>query len=145
MGWGRTLLLGNIGAQLNIDDVEADVEQVKQHLRNDGLDVPQNEAIQQPDAGESRIENLHRHAAAAAGEQECPEQGGIQQIRRSAGSEMMERVGNSPPTPGQSGIPPPRLPSLYRHAPKSRGGAAYRSAPGEGAEMRLAGSLRGYG
>ena len=32
MGWGRTLLLGNIGAQLNIDDVEADVDQVKQHL-----------------------------------------------------------------------------------------------------------------
>jgi hypothetical protein len=32
MGWGRTLLLGNIGAQLNIDDVEAEVEQVREHL-----------------------------------------------------------------------------------------------------------------
>jgi hypothetical protein len=32
MGWGRTLLLGDIGAQLNIDDVEAEVEQVRQHL-----------------------------------------------------------------------------------------------------------------
>ncbi len=32
MGWGRTLLLGNIGAQLNIDDLGADVNDVKQHL-----------------------------------------------------------------------------------------------------------------
>jgi hypothetical protein len=34
MGWGRTLLLGNIGAQLNIDDVERDVEQVKEYLQS---------------------------------------------------------------------------------------------------------------
>jgi hypothetical protein len=34
MGWGRTLLLGNIGAQLNIDDVEADVDKVREHLES---------------------------------------------------------------------------------------------------------------
>ena len=32
MGWGRTLLLGDIGTQLNVNDVEADVEAVKEHL-----------------------------------------------------------------------------------------------------------------
>jgi hypothetical protein len=30
VGWGRTL--GDIGTQLNVNDVEADVEAVKQHL-----------------------------------------------------------------------------------------------------------------
>ncbi|HTW95607.1 MAG TPA: hypothetical protein VMD30_12470 [Tepidisphaeraceae bacterium] len=34
MGWGRTLLLGDIGAQLNIDDVERDVQSVKDYLQN---------------------------------------------------------------------------------------------------------------
>jgi Tfp pilus assembly protein PilO len=38
MGWGRTLLLGNIGAQLNIDDVERDVEQVKEYLQSQQAD-----------------------------------------------------------------------------------------------------------
>jgi hypothetical protein len=48
MGWGRTLLLGNIGAQLNIDDVEADVDQVKQHLEMQrDADASQDEAIAQ--------------------------------------------------------------------------------------------------
>lgn len=33
MGWGRTLLLGDIGTQLNVQDVESDVQQVMQHLQ----------------------------------------------------------------------------------------------------------------
>jgi hypothetical protein len=33
MGWGRTLLLGDIGTQLNLDDVERDLENVKDFLR----------------------------------------------------------------------------------------------------------------
>jgi len=46
MGWGRTLLLGNIGAQLNIDDVEADVDEVKQHLEMmSGKDASRDGAI----------------------------------------------------------------------------------------------------
>ncbi len=46
MGWGRTLLLGDIGAQLNIDDVEADVSRVKDHLEaQDSKDASQDDAI----------------------------------------------------------------------------------------------------
>jgi hypothetical protein len=44
MGWGRTLLLGNIGAQLNIDDVEHDVEQVKQYLQSQQAEHDSQEA-----------------------------------------------------------------------------------------------------
>jgi len=35
MGWGRTLLLGDIGTQLNVNDVERDLDQVKQYLQNE--------------------------------------------------------------------------------------------------------------
>jgi DNA-binding GntR family transcriptional regulator len=46
MGWGRTLLLGDIGTQLNVNDVEADVEQVKQHLEmQDDKNASQDEAV----------------------------------------------------------------------------------------------------
>lgn len=46
MGWGRTLLLGNIGAQLNIDDVQADVKEVRRHLSmQDRRDRSQDQAI----------------------------------------------------------------------------------------------------
>jgi hypothetical protein len=34
MGWGRTLLLGDIGTQLNVNDVERDVADVRQYLQN---------------------------------------------------------------------------------------------------------------
>jgi len=33
MGWGRTLLLGDIGNRLDIDDVERDVQSVKDYLQ----------------------------------------------------------------------------------------------------------------
>ena len=46
MGWGRTLLLGNIETQLNIDDVEADVGAVRQHLEMQrNADATQDQAI----------------------------------------------------------------------------------------------------
>lgn len=35
MGWGRTLLLGDIGTQLNVGDVERDLEQVRAYLRSE--------------------------------------------------------------------------------------------------------------
>lgn len=38
MGWGRTLLLGDIGTQLNVSDVERDLEQVKAYLRSEHAD-----------------------------------------------------------------------------------------------------------
>lgn len=38
MGWGRTLLLGDIGTQLNVADVERDLEQVKDYLRSEHAD-----------------------------------------------------------------------------------------------------------
>ena len=34
MGWGRTLLLGDIGTQLNVNDVERDVADLRQYLQN---------------------------------------------------------------------------------------------------------------
>jgi hypothetical protein len=46
MGWGRTLLLGDIGTQLNVDDMEADVNEVKLHLERQGYtDATQDQAI----------------------------------------------------------------------------------------------------
>jgi hypothetical protein len=48
MGWGRTLLLGDIGTQLNVNDVESDVEQVKQHLEmQDDKNASQDQAVAQ--------------------------------------------------------------------------------------------------
>ncbi len=44
MGWGRTLLLGDIGTQLNVNDVEQDVEQVKQFLQSQQADNDSQEA-----------------------------------------------------------------------------------------------------
>lgn len=35
MGWGRTLLLGDIGTQLNVNDVEHDVEEIKEYLQRE--------------------------------------------------------------------------------------------------------------
>jgi hypothetical protein len=46
MGWGRTLLLGDIGNQMNIDDVNADLEGVKDMLRGQhDTDASQDEAL----------------------------------------------------------------------------------------------------
>ena len=33
MGWGRTLLLGDIGNRLDIEDTERDIEELKRELR----------------------------------------------------------------------------------------------------------------
>jgi len=38
MGWGRTLLLGDIGTQLNVNDVESDVAEVRRVLENQQAD-----------------------------------------------------------------------------------------------------------
>jgi hypothetical protein len=38
MGWGRTLLLGDIGTQLNVNDVERDVAEVRQYLQSQGAE-----------------------------------------------------------------------------------------------------------
>ncbi len=47
MGWGRTLLLGDIGTQLNVQDVENAVEQMRDEVqRNENLDAEQQENIQ---------------------------------------------------------------------------------------------------
>lgn len=35
MGWGRTLLLGDIGNRLDIEDLERDVAEMKRQLRRD--------------------------------------------------------------------------------------------------------------
>lgn len=46
MGWGRTLLMGDIGTQLNVDEVEANVNEVKLHLAQQGFaDATQDQAI----------------------------------------------------------------------------------------------------
>lgn len=46
MGWARTLLLGDIGNRLDIDDVEQDVESVKQHLQDQrSIDNSQDAAL----------------------------------------------------------------------------------------------------
>lgn len=46
MGWARTLLLGDIGNRLDIDDVEQDVESVKRHLQDQrAIDYSQDEAL----------------------------------------------------------------------------------------------------
>jgi len=37
MGWGRTLLLGDIGTQLNVNDVERDLEEVKRYLDSEQI------------------------------------------------------------------------------------------------------------
>ncbi|MCC6906489.1 MAG: hypothetical protein IT430_00980 [Phycisphaerales bacterium] len=43
MGWGRTLLLGDIGNRLDIADTERDVERLKSALRSkQGVDHSQN-------------------------------------------------------------------------------------------------------
>jgi hypothetical protein len=38
MGWGRTLLLGDWGTQMNVSDVAQEVEQIKEYLRNQQTD-----------------------------------------------------------------------------------------------------------
>jgi hypothetical protein len=38
MGWGRTLLLGDIGTQLNVDEVQRDLQEVKDFLRSQHSD-----------------------------------------------------------------------------------------------------------
>ncbi len=46
MGWARTLLLGDIGNRLDIDDVEQDVESVKRHLTDQrDIDMSQDAAL----------------------------------------------------------------------------------------------------
>jgi hypothetical protein len=51
MGWGRTLLLGDIGTQLNVNDVENDLESVKNYLNSQqvqaGSDRARLDALQQ--------------------------------------------------------------------------------------------------
>ena len=51
MGWGRTLLLGDIGAQLNIDDVERDVKEVREYLQRER---------DQNDSQEARLDSLQK-------------------------------------------------------------------------------------
>ncbi len=47
MGWGRTLLLGDIGNQMNIDDCTKDLEGLREQLRAErGEDIGQNEILQ---------------------------------------------------------------------------------------------------
>jgi hypothetical protein len=47
MGWGRTLLLGDIGNRLDIADTERDVERLKQEIsRAFRMDMSQDEKIE---------------------------------------------------------------------------------------------------
>jgi hypothetical protein len=44
MGWGRTLLLGDFGTQMNVNDVERDVESIRQFLQTQATDHHSQEA-----------------------------------------------------------------------------------------------------
>ncbi len=47
MGWGRTLLLGDIGTQMNVDDCARDLEAIQNQIRAErGENLSQNELIQ---------------------------------------------------------------------------------------------------
>ena len=68
MGWGRTLLLGDIGTQLNVDEVERDLQEVKDFLpqpalrpRHPGSPPPR------PAKRSARAQSLLRHPDPAAG------------------------------------------------------------------------------
>lgn len=46
MGWGRTMLLGDIGNRLDIEDTEQEISGLKQRLRNSaGVDLNQDQKI----------------------------------------------------------------------------------------------------
>jgi hypothetical protein len=48
MGWGRTLLLGDIGNRLDIADTERDLKTLRSRLRaKGGVDTDQNKRIEQ--------------------------------------------------------------------------------------------------
>ena len=48
MGWGRTLLLGDIGNRLDIQDTEQDIAQLKQQMAGAlGKDLSQDEIIRE--------------------------------------------------------------------------------------------------
>lgn len=48
MGWGRTLLLGDIGNRLDIADTEQDIRSLSDQLaRKSDVDISQSEAISQ--------------------------------------------------------------------------------------------------
>ena len=38
MGWGRTLLLGDLGTQMNVTDLEGEIGQIKEYLRSQQTD-----------------------------------------------------------------------------------------------------------
>ena len=49
MGWGRTMLLGDIGNRLDIDDVERDVRNIRRDMETKfRADMSQDEAITSP-------------------------------------------------------------------------------------------------
>ncbi len=53
MGWGRTLLLGNLGTQMNVDDASRDIDALHEQLRTErGENLSQNELIRR-----LRVEN----------------------------------------------------------------------------------------
>ncbi len=46
MGWGRTLLMGDIGNRLDIADTERDIEGLRRRLQSkDGTDLAQNKRL----------------------------------------------------------------------------------------------------
>lgn len=46
MGWGRTMLLGDIGNRLDIEDTENEISELKQRLRNSArVDLNQDQKI----------------------------------------------------------------------------------------------------
>ena len=48
MGWGRTLLLGDIGTQMNLDDLQREISVLHDRLQdNRGADPSEDLAIQQ--------------------------------------------------------------------------------------------------
>jgi hypothetical protein len=48
MGWGRMLLLGNVGQQLDIDDLSGVIDQMRSAVtRNDSVDREQGRSIEQ--------------------------------------------------------------------------------------------------
>lgn len=61
MGWGRTLLLGDIGNRLDIADTERDIEELRNRLyRKDDLDLDQDQRIRQLSA---EVEDLELYLA----------------------------------------------------------------------------------
>lgn len=64
MGWARTLLLGDIGNRLDIEDAEGDISKLRQELRkNRKLDANQQQRIE---LLEEEIEQLEIMLAALA-------------------------------------------------------------------------------